>query len=939
MSFHQLEPDADILDGGWTNEAAGTTLYPSIAGLTANDTTYIRSSDNPDGDIVRISIANPTETVVMPVSVSYRIRGVGFPYLTVRLKEGTTVIAEWLHEELTETFTTFTQNLTQGQFDSVTSWSDVYWEFQADATLDGTALNLDFLNMGTLDSRVTFSRASTATQFDSDGVLQTAATNAARFDHNPSTLAPRGLLLEEQRTNILKQSAKTNLDEWSPYIDGGNTSNRTANSAVSPDGTTTATLHTINRATTNWAQAGKQNFTGTAAVHTGSIWLKAFDASNVGRVIDLAIRGNAATTVLQVALPAEWTRYTVTETLFAGTCEFVFGYISGSDSNWTGEGLTTGETKFYAWGGQVELGSSATSYIPTTTASVTRAADDAIMTGTDFSSWYNATEGTFIVDVSIDSNNDNTRTLFFWDQVNDNESISLAGHAVTSDFDFVVIADGGVTQVNEEIGAHTKGVSYKVGLALKLNDVAYCKDGGTVLTDTTVTLPTLTELRFGQRQSDFRVPCILFERLTYYNTRKTDAEIQDLTGPSLELDFITQDLDPRITFTRASSATYFNRDGVLRISPSGAARFDYDPETLERRGLLLEEQRTNLALHSQDFTNGYTTVNTAVTANSTTAPDGTSTADTLTDNGTNSIHQVYRNITTDASTAYAASLFAKAGTGRYLTISWARNGGGEEGGNATFDLQSGVVTQSGANTNGGTLHSTEITDVGNGWYRCVVVASHAATGTNYTVATANAGTFTPDVVGRQSYAGAGSTFYIWGAQVELGSFATSYIPTTTASVTRASEIAKITGTNFSSWYNAAEGTIVCGFDAHAMNVNQTVFQINDDTALEAISYSQSASNAQADIRDGGSEQITTYQGDAIVEGKVAIAYKVNDSAVSKDGSAPTTDTSVTLPTVTQLLLGAVNNAYPSAGRMWIREFDYYRYRLPNDTIQELTTPI
>jgi len=746
-----------------------------------------------------------------------------------------------------------------------------------------------------------------------------SAIYGPRLDHDPSTLAPRGLLVEMQRTNLLTQSANTSHSDWSPYIDGGNTSNRTANSAVSPDGTTTATLHTIDRATTNWCQAGKHNFTGTAAAHTGSIWLKAFDGGNVGRVIDLALRGNTATTVLQVALPAEWTRYTVTETLFAGTSEFFFGYASGSDSNFNGEGLTTGETKFYAWGGQVELGNFATSYIPTTTAAVTRAADDATMTGANFSDWWNAIEGTFVLDHSIDGGNADGRSLFIWDQVSDNESMHLAGHPITSGYHRLLIYDGGVGQLDEmQHGPLTVGVPFKLAFAFKLNDVAYCKDGGALLTDTTVTIPTVNELRFAQRQSDYRVARSHFRSLQFYNTRITNAELQELTSPALELDFITRNLDPRITFSRASAATYFNRDGVLRISLSGAARFDYDPGTLERRGLLMEEQRTNLILHSGDmnnaewitFANGTGTVSRS--GNAEIAPDGTTTAALCTvdrSSHTASWAQAANQDFTGTVAGYTGSVWLKAfaagDVGKIIDVMLA--------GNAVATVTQAVLTAD--------------------WVRYTVSRTLTASSCEFIIGYAQS----------TGYIGTGNQlgetkFYVWGAQVEVGAFATSYIPTTTASVTRATEFGALQGTNFSSWYNATEGTIVCDFEVHTINVNQTIFQINDNTANNAIFYSQSASNAEAGIRTGGSEQITNYQGDAIVAGKVAIAYKANDSAVSKDGSTPTADTSVTIPTVSQLLFGAVNNQYPSAGRMWIREFDFYSYRLSDTVIQELTTP-
>lgn len=95
--------------------------------------------------------------------------------------------------------------------------------------------------------------------------------------------------------------------------------------------------------------------------------------------------------------------------------------------------------------------------------------------------------------------------------------------------------------------------------------------------------------------------------------------------PSLLLDFANSGrVDPRITFSRVSTATYFDNKGVLRTAPAGVPRIDYDPATGECRGLLVEEQRTNFLRYSEEFDNAYwIKARSSITTNAVTAPDGT----------------------------------------------------------------------------------------------------------------------------------------------------------------------------------------------------------------------------------------------------------------------------------------------------------------------------
>ena len=132
--------------------------------------------------------------------------------------------------------------------------------------------------------------------------------------------------------------------------------------------------------------------------------------------------------------------------------------------------------------------------------------------------------------------------------------------------------------------------------------------------------------------------------------------------PTLNLDFAkTKALDPRITFTRASTATFVGSNGLIQTAASGAPRFDHNPATGESLGLLVEGARTNLLLRSEEFDNAYWgKTRSSVTANATTSPAGTLTADKLIEDTTASnSHQLVVSPVT-ASGIYTCSVYAKA---------------------------------------------------------------------------------------------------------------------------------------------------------------------------------------------------------------------------------------------------------------------------------------
>ena len=210
---------------------------------------------------------------------------------------------------------------------------------------------------------------------------------------------------------------------------------------------------------------------------------------------------------------------------------------------------------------------------------------------------------------------------------------------------------------------------------------------------------------------------------------------------------------------------------------NSAPRFDHNPTTGESLGLLVEEARTNLNLYSEDFSNAtYSLTAATVSTNTSVAPDGTTTADTVNSSGTAVVSQSF----TKAASAitYTGSLFVKGSVTDFsLTID---DGTTVNRGRARFNLSTGTL---GSVTNDGTFTGTTatITLFPNGWYRLTLTTT-----TNILI-TARL---------RPFWTGAGTSIDFWGAQLETGSFATSYIPTTSATVTRAADVASITGSNF-----------------------------------------------------------------------------------------------------------------------------------------------
>jgi len=339
--------------------------------------------------------------------------------------------------------------------------------------------------------------------------------------------------------------------------------------------------------------------------------------------------------------------------------------------------------------------------------------------------------------------------------------------------------------------------------------------------------------------------------------------------------------------------------------------------------LLIEQQSTNLTLYSSDFSNAYYWVPNAstISSNVIVAPDGTISGDLLSYTGAGARVNYF---ITASSTSATFSVYCKGNSGTRLII---RNT------TTATNLVTGNFTGSTFTPDaGGSIQS-----VGNGWYRCIVTATTGITSGDtlrlYVYTDVGGGT-------------AGTSVFLWGAQLEAGALPTSYIPTTSASVTRVADNASMIGTNFSGWFNAGQGS----FYAEAINYTSLpnvqeqyvyAYQVgNTNNRIELSRYTSGATArndfaviqggvSQADLNSLG----TTTIGSSI---KIAGAYNTNAFAVSFNGATALTDSSGLVPSgINAISIGSTSGgAYFINGT--IKKLAYYPIAATSAQLQALT---
>ena len=395
-------------------------------------------------------------------------------------------------------------------------------------------LDLNFAATKTLDRRITFIRDSIGTFIGEDGLIKYAPRNTPRFDHDPTTGESLGLLVEESRTN--KVSNSITMTATSTGSVSTNTTETTA-----PDGTNTAVKVTKSARWNSYSE-------GTSTQGTVSWFAKKADNryvqfqtsgtginnSNMGGVTKNSVFDFDTETfttnehnISFVQYSNGWYRFYRTYTTnsqYSGSSILLYPQTDASN----GVGDTIDETgTVYGWGMQYEVGAFLTSYIPTSGSTVTRAADTAIIQGTNFTDFYNASESTVFFESGVAPVTNSKYFTFHGSDGGGTELIEAAavsgpGANIFTYADSTVHSNAQVT----DSGATT--LKYAAGI--KANDINLAINGTLGTTDSSSTQPdALDKLIIGNYSSGNYYINTSIKKLSYYNKRLPDAQLQGLT--------------------------------------------------------------------------------------------------------------------------------------------------------------------------------------------------------------------------------------------------------------------------------------------------------------------------------------------------------------------------------------------------------------------------
>jgi predicted secreted protein len=396
--------------------------------------------------------------------------------------------------------------------------------------------------------------------------------------------------------------------------------------------------------------------------------------------------------------------------------------------------------------------------------------------------------------------------------------------------------------------------------------------------------------------------------------------------PTLDLNFAeTGSIQPNIgtatmTHTRSTAALYRDVDGYLKSAAANVPRFEHDSAG-NRMGYLPEPVSTNLLLRSQEFDNAsWGKTNVTVTADAAVAPDGTATADKVLAT-TAAVTNINQSVVV-AATQVTYSLFVKKGSGATDANQFQiyNNTTPAEVARVSFNYDTGVATiEAGTPT-------VDVQPYRDGWFRLAITVSAGITSGN-------------TVIFGACFYGASETAnefaYAWGAQVEVQPQTTSYIVTTTASVTRGADVLTYTGIT---GLSTTEGALVVEFYEPATGTDLArVLALNDNTTNEHCLVYRSSSNGlhTVEVLDGGVAQ-AGFTAAALSLGalaRIAVGFKANDFAASFQGAAAQTDAGGTMFTPNQLQVGHETGAV-QPGRP-IKRVTYYATKPSNADIAAL----
>jgi len=794
------------------------------------------------------------------------------------------------------------------------------------------SFDINFMN-STLGAGAVFTRASTGTYYNASGVLVQAAINTPRFDYDPATLQPRGLLLEDASTNLCLQSG----DLTTGWVFSNTTIS--VGTDLSPNGTqmmskvaetTTTTTHYI--AQTAITVTSGQMYTLSCFVKASTVryFQLVFDDVTNGTFVTfdmqtgtisqaIATRGTgvtAGTASITSVGNGIW-RCTVSGTVPSTAGRVVILLVNGPTPGFAP--VYTGNTAnvLSVWGAQIEALPYMSSHIPTTSVSVTRAQDVLLYPAAALTGLLPTGGGSWFADFDYIKPPTVSRII--------GPGATPGGSATTPMYmngggDFVNQYDG-IASINPtnttSRNVITKAVSTWVAGQAKI-----AMNGGAVVSSAALTNGYSALATQGIKLFTVANPGVPdnlsghIRALKYWPRVLSDSEMQaatTLAGPTLSLDFMSDGtLDPRITFTRTSSATYTDASGVVQTAATNAPRWDYASGVL--RGLLIEEVRTNVWLNSGDLSNVTTSgggVGVAAptrTGNNVIAPDGTMT-------GTRAVYPAVVSAGQVSSLQQSPIMAAAV----YTFSVWLRgNVGGE------------VLWLS--TTPDGVLYYRQQCTLTTAWQRfTLITGTLTATGWFWLIGT--------DRRDASQTATPAQTIYVWGADVQQGAFPTSYIPTTSVSVTRAADVA-VMPTNVS-WFASPGGSWFAEF-----------IQLNTGGAnTRIIGAAVAAGGGSTPLFSNPSLLLSQYDNAAAV----SAANAITANTVSKGASNWVSGTGRVCLNGGAVASGAMANGFASLttngikfftvanpgvadnGSGYIRRVNYWTRALSDTELQQVTT--
>ena len=377
-------------------------------------------------------------------------------------------------------------------------------------------------------------------------------------------------------------------------------------------------------------------------------------------------------------------------------------------------------------------------------------------------------------------------------------------------------------------------------------------------------------------------------------------------------------------FTRASSATTLNRQGLIETVPSGKPRIDFTDNTSGH--LLLEPSRTNLVTYSEDFSDSsWIKSGPSLTYNQGTSPDGENNATKMIPSTSSTSQDIFATVTASGSTAYTRSFFAKADGYNWIYI---QQYDGSTNRGAWFDLSTGSLGNTETNI------TSSIENYGNGWYKCSVTFTTQSGATSERAQIRVVGSN-----GATTFAGNGTDgVLIWGAMVEQGSYPTSYVKTEGSSVTRVADVNSKTSDE-GSIIDFAK-TIYIEFDELSISRAQRrhIFQLSGASGSTVYGRTESGGTLTIQVLNSSVNQalFQTVSYNTTGNNKLALTISENDVVLYVNGTQAGSDTNASIPTLYKMYVGISDaGTIPFAGG--IKDCKLYDTRLTNTELQNLTS--